>query len=109
MAFRWLQLSCTALFLSLGDGQHRDPRGAQHPDNGGPGLYWHELVRQPRVSGLPGCKPLPPLEDAPDGLVCRGGAAVLPAHHRGGAQLRPARSPGGVPEGGEGGDCLISV
>lgn len=88
------------LFLSLGDGQHGDPRGAQHPDDSGPGFHWHKLVCQPRVSGLLGCEPLPPLENVPDGLVCRGCAAVLSAHHCGGAQLRPARSSGGVSEGG---------
>ena len=92
-------LSLTVLFLSRGNGQHGDPRGAQHPHDGGPGLHRHQLARQPRVSGLLGCEPLPPLEGSPAGLVCRGGTALLYAHRRCGAQLRSAGKPGGVPEG----------
>lgn len=91
-------ISDAALF-SRGDGERGDPRGAQHPHHGGPGLHRHQLDRQSDVSGLPGREPLPPLEGSPAGLVRCGRAAVLPASHSGGAQLRPAGTPGGVSEG----------
>lgn len=92
-------ISDGALCFSGGNGEHRDPRGAQHPDPGGPGLHRHQLDRQPGVSGLPGRQSVPPLEGSLAGLVCCGGLAVLPAPRGGGAQLRPAGTPGGVPEG----------
>lgn len=98
------QLAFTPLYLCpsflAGDGQHRDPCGAQHPDDGGSGFHRHELVCQSCLSGLPGCKSLPPLEGSPAGLVCRSCTALLSAHCRRGAQLCSARPPGGVPEGG---------
>lgn len=88
------------LLLPRGDGQHRDPRGAQHPDDSGPGLHRHQLGGQSYVSGLHGPDPLPSLEGSPAGLVCCRGGALLPAHRCRCAQLRPAGKPGGVPEGG---------
>lgn len=96
----WLLLSSTVLSLSPGDGQHGDPRGAQHPDDGGSGLHWHQLVCQSCMSGLLGCKPVPPLESSPAALVCCSRTDLLSARRCCGAQLCPARSPGGVPEGG---------
>lgn len=91
---------CALPFLPRGDGQHRDPRGAQHPDDGGPGLHRHQLGCHPRVSRLPGPSPLPTLESFPAGLVCCSRSDLLSAHHCGGAQLRPAGTPGGVTKGG---------
>lgn len=96
----YCMLPLSSLLPSSGDGKHRDPCGAQHPDDGGPGLHWHQLVCQSCMSRLLGSEPLSPLEGPPAGLVCCSCAALLSAFGRCGAQLRSARSPGGVPEGG---------
>lgn len=85
--------------LFVGDGQHRDPHGAQHPDDGGSGFHRHKLVRESCVPGLFGCKSLSSMESSPAGLVCWGGNALLSAPRRRGAQLCPTGSAGGVPEG----------
>lgn len=92
---------CHYIFQSFsrGDGEHGDPCGAQHPDDGGFGLHRHQLGCHSGVSGLTGCKPLSPLEGPFAGLVCCCSFAVLSATCSGGAQLRPAGASGGVPEG----------
>lgn len=82
-----------------GDGEHRDPRGAQHPDAGRPSLHRHQLDGRPSMPGLFGPQPLPTLEGFPAGLVCCGRTHLLPACRRGGAQLRPAGALGRVSEG----------
>lgn len=97
----WLVLAVLILSLDLfaGDGKHRDPCGAQHPNNGGSGFHRHKLVGESCVPGLFGCKSLSSLESSPAGLVCWGSHALLSAPRRRGAQLCPAGSAGGVPEG----------
>lgn len=80
-------------------GLYRPPCGAQHPDDGGPGLHWHQLVCQPSLSGLPGRDALPPLEAVPVGLVCHGRGPLLYAPCCHGAVLCPAGTPGGDHKG----------
>ena len=87
-------LSCRA-----GDGQLGDPRRTQHPHGGGPGRHRHQLVRGAHLSGLPGPRALPPLEEPPAGVVRSGRAALLAPRLRHSAQLRAAGTPGGVSQG----------